>query len=921
MKKENKKMSTSLVKKVCKRTLNGTFKWKSAGIAIFMAFLMLSSVFIVFSNPAATTVKAQTTTSPTTSVSQSPWPMFGYNEARYRDNKNSTAPTTGHILWTAQTGGAVESSPAINYGMVYVGSDDHNVYAFDEQTGALVWKYQTGGIVYSSPAVVNNMVYVGSDDDNVYCLNAATGALVWKYTTGDSVFSSPAVVNGYVYIGSTDYYFYCLNAATGALVWKFGPTEGPIYCSPAYADGNVFFGTAGGVSNPYYPGYAENNFGYLYQLDATTGEQLWKFETSLYILGSPAISDTFIYFATNSFRWNNIYGLDWTTHQIMWTTKVGAEEFCSPAVSAGAVYIGGTDWYLYDFSGLEGYIAWDTKTTGEITSSPAVADGMVYVGGTDDWFYCFNQTNGNLLWRMETGGPITSSPAIADGNVYIGSGDGCLYCFGYLTTLTTTTNYPWVIGGHDSQATFSTQSPGPSTPTVLWVAQVGYVIPLDRSFENSPNSAVLPLQSDWTQHGSPPLSGGLPVNSADGEGDIEEWLTSPVVSNGTVYFTGWGTYAFDALTGKQLWWNYLGGETRSDAPVIIDDGILSIPQDGVALNATTGANLYTGSPVADNMYNGNFYGGYMTLSMTWQINYTNGAVIQLFNPGVSPSFHQAPIYTGIMYGVNPYLPAANGTSNIIGMDLSTGKIVFESQSFSVGEEAGCIQQIAADGKMFVPLETPGMGVAAVSLTTGKILWETKTEDLQQGMAYANGIIYQKTYGTLWAMDANTGNVLWKFTSAPAFGAGSPAVSGDGKIYVGFGNGDFYCLNATTGAVIWKYQTHGAIGSDVSIAGGVVYVASCDGFLYAFADNQSLAAAGVSQRVYDPSVAADASQSSTTPSTTAISQTVAANPINPASPTSASWPITAYVAVAAAVAVAVVATVVAATMALKRSKRK
>ena len=68
------------------------------------------------------------------------------------------------------------SSPAVANGVVYVGSDDHNVYALNATTGAKLWNYTTGGYVLSSPAVVNGVVYVGSDDDNVYALNATTGA-------------------------------------------------------------------------------------------------------------------------------------------------------------------------------------------------------------------------------------------------------------------------------------------------------------------------------------------------------------------------------------------------------------------------------------------------------------------------------------------------------------------------------------------------------------------------------------------------------------------------------------------------------------------------------------------------------------------------------------------------------------------------
>jgi outer membrane protein assembly factor BamB len=54
--------------------------------------------------------------------------------------------------------------------------------------------------------VANGVVYVGSDNGNVYALNASTGSKLWSYTTGRSPYStsSPAVVNGAVYVGSWD---------------------------------------------------------------------------------------------------------------------------------------------------------------------------------------------------------------------------------------------------------------------------------------------------------------------------------------------------------------------------------------------------------------------------------------------------------------------------------------------------------------------------------------------------------------------------------------------------------------------------------------------------------------------------------------------------------------------------------------------
>ena len=78
-------------------------------------------------------------------------------------------------------------------------------------TGAKLWNYTTGSGIDSSPAVVGGVVYVGSEDDNVYALNAANGIPLWNYTTRGNVYSSPAIVNGVLYVGSFDGNVYALG--------------------------------------------------------------------------------------------------------------------------------------------------------------------------------------------------------------------------------------------------------------------------------------------------------------------------------------------------------------------------------------------------------------------------------------------------------------------------------------------------------------------------------------------------------------------------------------------------------------------------------------------------------------------------------------------------------------------------------------
>ncbi len=53
-------------------------------------------------------------------------------------------------------------------GVVYIVFFDFSVYAFNASTGAQLWIYKTGKYVHSSPVVMNGVLDIGSDDGNVY---------------------------------------------------------------------------------------------------------------------------------------------------------------------------------------------------------------------------------------------------------------------------------------------------------------------------------------------------------------------------------------------------------------------------------------------------------------------------------------------------------------------------------------------------------------------------------------------------------------------------------------------------------------------------------------------------------------------------------------------------------------------------------
>jgi len=75
-------------------------------------------------------------------------------------------------LWSFAMPGGVESSPAVANGVVYIGSDDGNVYAIDAANGQKLWSSATGSAVRSSPSVANGVVHFGSDNGKLYAASA-----------------------------------------------------------------------------------------------------------------------------------------------------------------------------------------------------------------------------------------------------------------------------------------------------------------------------------------------------------------------------------------------------------------------------------------------------------------------------------------------------------------------------------------------------------------------------------------------------------------------------------------------------------------------------------------------------------------------------------------------------------------------------
>ncbi|MEN6611015.1 MAG: PKD domain-containing protein [Methanoregulaceae archaeon] len=320
----------------------------------------------------------------------------------------SMSPVRGHAVWTYTTGSAVSSSPAIIGGIVYVGSEDGNLYAINADSGTLVWKYQTGSYISSSPKVSDGIVYVGGGDRVLYAISTGTGTPVWTYQTGSGISSSPAIADGVVYAGSEDGTIYAISADSGTLLWS-AKTGNFLHSSPVVSEGTLYFGS-----------YDHN----VYAINATTGTRVWNYTSGNTILSSPAVADGFVYIGSYD---RNVYALDAGSGAVVWKFTTGNTVLSSPTVAGGRVYIGSSDGNIYARDAVTGSALWTYTTGNKVDSTPFVADGIVYAGNAGGNFYAINATNGRLIWDYPVGTALYSSPAVSGEIVCIGSNDNKLY--------------------------------------------------------------------------------------------------------------------------------------------------------------------------------------------------------------------------------------------------------------------------------------------------------------------------------------------------------------------------------------------------------------------------------------------------------------------------------------------------------------
>jgi outer membrane protein assembly factor BamB len=320
--------------------------------------------------------------------------------------------------WSFQAEKGFVPTPVVAGGRLFVGGDDHHVYALDAASGALVWKHQTADILEAPALVLGDTLFVGVLDGSFLALDARSGARRWSFQTEDKIVGGANVLLlegvAHVVVGSYDANLYCLRASDGALRWKF-ETSNYVNGTPAIAANEVVFGGCDAI---------------LHVLDGATGKERAALElgNDSQVAGSVALHGGRAYFGHYG---NAFVSVDLGKSELVWSFPDSKQAFfSSPALAQGRVVFGGRNKQLHCVDANTGELVWKYPTRRKLDNSPVIVGDAVVIGTSDGKLAVLALADGSERWSVDLGAELAGSVAVAAGHVYVADLDGRVRAFG-----------------------------------------------------------------------------------------------------------------------------------------------------------------------------------------------------------------------------------------------------------------------------------------------------------------------------------------------------------------------------------------------------------------------------------------------------------------------------------------------------------
>lgn len=268
-------------------------------------------------------------------------------------------------------------------GVLYATNGLGDVIAMNPATGAETWRKKPGGPLRGSPTVANGVVYVLSQDNQLYALNAPDGAILWTQSgsiESQGVFgvAAPAAAQGTVVVGFSSGELNAYRYENGRLVWGDTLSRSSIStavsslsdidANPVIDNGRVF---------------ALGKGGRLVAIELTSGNRLW--EQTIAGIATPWVAGEWLFVMTDDARLMCIARANgrirWVSEMRRWRNpkkRTGAVTWQGPVLAGDRLVLVNSDGETVFAAPDDGRIIGTIEGSNPISLPPVVAAGTLY---------------------------------------------------------------------------------------------------------------------------------------------------------------------------------------------------------------------------------------------------------------------------------------------------------------------------------------------------------------------------------------------------------------------------------------------------------------------------------------------------------------------------------------------------------------
>lgn len=446
-------------------------------------------------------------------------------------------------------------------------------------------------------------------------------------------------------------------------------------------------------------------------------------------------------------------------------------------------------------------LKWTYTTYGDVSATPTVENNVAYVVDWGGGVHAVDTKTGSAKWSIKLSTITGSEPSYSRTSPAI---SGNLIILGDQGDLDKDSGFPTFVNFKPASVIALNKNTG----ALVWRTAVSSH--LFSAVTSSPvvagNTVYLGVSS------AEEVAGFIP-------GYVFSFRGKVVALNANTGAPIWESYMVPpGYTGAAVWGNtpvvdtkrgslYVATGNNYTVPAAVEAQIAADPENGESYLA---ADDYLDAVVALNLATGAVkWGKRLQGADTWHV--LRGFTPPAFDPGQGPDYDFASgpnLYKTKVQGKTMELLGAGQKSGIYwALNPDNGAVVW-STLVGPGGLAGGIQWGSAtdgkriyiavsnnDNKSYVGLDglTRNAGLwAGIDAATGQYLWQTP--DPLDGKDYgmvtaANGVVFAgSTTGHMYAMDANSGQVLWRYDSGGSVLCGPSVV--DGTVYWGSGYSRF-----------------------------------------------------------------------------------------------------------------------------------